>query len=93
MDFRTMHILIPDNLPITHIDLVDLPADWADFEQYSSCQAIGDRWFDTAETPILCVPSAIIPHESNYLLHTRHPAFSQIVIKEIEPFQFDPRIK
>jgi len=92
-DFLTMHIFVPDNQPVTYIDLPDLPSDWAEFEQYSTCQAIGDRWYGKAETLILCVPSAIIPYENNYLFNTRHPAFNQVEIRQVEPFQFDPRIK
>lgn len=93
MDFRTMHIFVPDSLPITYIDLTELPANWADFEQYSICQMLGDRWYNAAETLVLSVPSAIIPHENNYLLNTRHPAFSQVQLRQTEPFQFDSRIK
>lgn len=93
MDFRTIHFTIPDDLAITYVTVEQLPENWTDFEQYSACQAIGDRWYDAEETAILCVPSAIIPYEHNVLLNTRHPAFHRIKIQEIEPFQFDPRIK
>jgi len=40
----------------------------------------------------LIVPSAVIPHENNYLLNSAHRDFSQIRLRKAEPFSFDPRI-
>lgn len=93
MDFRTIHLFVPETLQMTCLELNELPPDWADFEQYSFCQQLGDQWYDAAQTPVLRVPSAIIPNEYNYLFNTHHPDFRQVQIRAIEPFQFDPRIK
>ncbi|MBD0321414.1 MAG: RES family NAD+ phosphorylase, partial [Gemmatimonadetes bacterium] len=41
---------------------------------------------------VLCVPSAIVPEESNYLINPLHPDSSKIKIKEVRPFQFDERL-
>ena len=41
---------------------------------------------------VLAVPSAIIPHELNYLLNPLHPHFKRIRIGRPEPFSFDPRL-
>jgi RES domain-containing protein len=55
-------------------------------------QAFGDRWLREGLKPVLKVPSALIPEESNYLLNPAHPKFSQIEIGEPEGFAFDPRL-
>jgi RES domain-containing protein len=44
-------------------------------------------------TAVLAVPSAVIPHELNYLLNPRHPHFKRIRVGRPEPFSFDPRLR
>ncbi|MBO0936177.1 RES family NAD+ phosphorylase [Fibrella sp. HMF5335] len=92
-DFRTICIDIPDTLPIETIALDTLPPDWSDFEQYTHCQRLGDAWLVGRKSAILQVPSAIVPAEHNYLLNPQHPDFAYIQISQVEPFQFDSRIK
>jgi RES domain-containing protein len=36
-------------------------------------QELGSDWFTGRATPVLKVPSAIVPHESNYLINPTHP--------------------
>lgn len=92
-DFWAICIQFPDNLPITTISLETLPPNWSDYENYTVCQQLGDAWLDSLATAILRVPSAIIPAEVNYLFNPQHPDFISVVIKYVEPFQFDNRIK
>ncbi len=91
--FRVMVIEISDDLPIERISTDRLEPDWTDFQRYESCQQIGNDWLQRGQSPVLCVPSAIIPNEWNYLLNPAHPQFSQINLIGTEPFTFDPRIK
>ena len=41
---------------------------------------------------MLAVPSAVIPHETNYLLNPLHQAFRRIRIGPPQRFIFDPRM-
>jgi len=91
--FRTLVIDVPDDLPVEILEPADLPSDWASYLQYTHCQARGDDWLRRGETPILRVPSAIVPYEHNYLLNPLHPDFRQIRLLGTEPFIFDARIK
>lgn len=91
--FRVMVIDVPDTLPIETITLVDLPADWADYQNYDICQQLGERWLLRGAAPVLKVPSAVVPQEWNYLLNPAHPAFSAIQLVQTEAFAFDPRLK
>ncbi|MGM9508739.1 RES family NAD+ phosphorylase [Larkinella sp. GY13] len=92
-DFRVMVIDLPDHLQIETISPDQLPPDWFTFQNYFVCQQIGNDWLQNSRSPVLKVPSAIIPNEWNYLLNPGHPDFSQIDLIQAEPFVFDPRIK
>ncbi len=91
--FRVMVIDIPDDLPIERIAREALVSDWVDFQQYDSCQQLGNNWLRRGQAPVLCVPSATITNELNYLLNPAHPQSSQIKLIGTEPFTFDFRIK
>lgn len=92
-NFRTIVIDIPDDLRIETISADGLPANWQETKSYPVCQPLGHAWYQKRSSPVLRVPSAIIPEEFNYILNTRHPDFSKIKIKATEDFFFDPRIK
>lgn len=53
---------------------------------------IGDRWLAGAKQAVLQIPSAIIPLESNFLLHPAHPEFNQCRIGKPEPLPIDTRL-
>ncbi|MEZ0538679.1 RES family NAD+ phosphorylase [Fibrella arboris] len=91
--FRVMVINVPDTLPVDTITLVELPTDWADYQNYDECQRRGEAWLSRGRSPVLCVPSAIVPQEWNYLINPAHPLFSQIDLVRTEAFAFDPRLK
>jgi RES domain-containing protein len=91
--FRVLVIDVPDDLLVEEIKLTDLPADWAKASRYALCQPLGSQWYEARRSPVLRVPSSIVPQESNYLLHSRHPDFPRIQIVAREPFSFDARIK
>ena len=50
------------------------------------------RYF-LCDTAVLCVPSAVIPEESNYVLNPEHKDFRHVEFLSSEPFLFDPRLK
>jgi RES domain-containing protein len=82
---------LPTNLEVEEIKPHDLPPNWQDVASYSLLQKIGQDWLRSHRTPILKVPSAIVPVESNYLLNPEHPQFEV----ELEPpvkFKFDQRM-
>jgi RES domain-containing protein len=78
--FRTMVVEISDHLDIETIHLADLPFGWSEFASYPVTQELGAQWIRSNHTAVLCVPSAIVPNDSNYLLNPAHPDFRQIVL-------------
>ena len=53
---------------------------------------MGSRWAQEGKTPILSVPSAVVPQERNYLLNPAHAEFQKITVGKPEPFSLDLRM-
>ncbi len=77
---------------ITRIPKSDLPQDWRASPPPASTRAIGDAWIAEEPSPVLELPSAVIPAENIFLLNPQHPAFEKIRIGEPVPFEFDVRL-
>jgi len=69
-----------------------LPTDWRTEPPPVSTRRIGDEWARALRSPLLAVPSAIIPQEFNLLLNPAHPDFKKITIQKPLDFSFDPRL-
>ena len=82
---------IPEDLVVDVRDFGLLPADWASTEQ-TQARALGTRWIVSGASAVLCVPSAVIPREPNYMLNPEHPDFQRIAVDAPLPFEFDVRL-
>lgn len=69
----------------------DLEADWRNYPPRNSTVTLGGNWLKARSSPVLRVPSIMIPEESNYLLNPEHPRAGEIEITDPRPFTFDPR--
>jgi RES domain-containing protein len=90
--FKTVEIDIPGSLTIQNVLRTQLKDDWTKRENYFQTRTVGDEWLKEKKSPILRVPSAIIPEEHNYLINPEHPGFQKISIKRISDFLFDNRL-
>lgn len=85
---------VPDDLGIDTIGLDDLPPDWRRREGWT--QQKGDAWHRARSTPLLRVPSAIVPlsgsPDLNVLVNHDHPEMGGIAILNLRPFVLDPRL-
>jgi RES domain-containing protein len=54
-------------------------------------QARGDEWLVGKRTPLLRVPSAIMPETWNWVLNPRHPDRGSIRIIQVEVHLYDAR--
>ncbi len=88
-DLAAFEIELPDSLPVLEVDPAVLPPDWAAVPMHPGCREIGDRWLAEARTPLLAVPSAVIPEERNFLLA---PAHTDVRLVRQRRFAFDARL-
>jgi RES domain-containing protein len=97
--------LAPDDLTAFGIDLPDdvgerlaeaeLPAGWG--RRVAATRGIGDRWLTAARSPLLIVPSAVlpaalVPDEVNVLINPAHPGGAAFRVAEQRAFSFDLRL-
>lgn len=84
---------IPDKLQIDAITPDQLLENWRDIPAPAALSAIGRKWLQASQTAVLCVPSAVIAVERNFLLNPEHPDFERIKINQPEEFSFDSRLE
>ena len=84
----------PDDMAVESVQVEDMPADWRRHEAWT--QARGDGWHRTRSTPLLRVPSAILPFadspDRNLLINHSHPDAARIATASARPFTLDPRL-
>ena len=83
---------VPDDLETETVTLEDLPRDWR--RQEGLTQRMGDGWHKAKTSPLLKVPSAIVPlagsPDVNVLINHVHAAASKITIAAMAPFVLGP---
>lgn len=92
VDLVAISIEIADTIAIEKVDATKLPPNWRAYPAPSSLSAIGERWLTAARSAVLAVPSAVIPHEPNYILNPVHAEFARLTVRSAEAFSFDPRM-
>ena len=92
--YKVMVISIADDdYLIKQVQVRDLPATWRTLAGYSALQTIGSTWYNSQETLVLKVPSAIIVYEYNYIINTEHPDFNRNVqLVRTEDYFWDSRL-
>ena len=73
------------------VTALDIPEEWRKLPLRET-RSLGGAWLAEARSPVLRVPSFVIPSESNFILNPAHPKFSKITIKPAETFPMDPRL-
>ena len=69
---------IPLNVRVERIATSVLPGDWAAPERVDELRVMGAHWITRAKSAVLCVPSAVVPNEFNFLLNPVHADFARI---------------
>jgi RES domain-containing protein len=77
---------------ITQVDVSALPNNWRAYPASKATRTIGDAWITQGILPVLQVPSAVIPTESNFLLDPSHKDFRKLRIGKAQRFRFDRRL-
>jgi RES domain-containing protein len=90
-DLTLFELELPDTLEIGTLSAAELDPAWRR-PRSELCRRIGDEWIADQATPVLAVPSVIIPEESNYLVNPAHPESIRVQVRGRTPFAFDPRL-
>jgi RES domain-containing protein len=88
--YQLVAVEVPDEIAIDSIDIGALPGAWQ--QNLEATRALGDRWLAERRTALLRVPSAVIPHASNWLFNPAHADGARVAISEVKRVAFDPRL-
>ena len=83
---------IPLSLKTAEVSINDLDADCKASPPSNSTKDIGTAWAQKKTSPILRVPSVVIPGEYNLMLNPAHAEFKKIKVGTPQPFTFDERV-
>ena len=83
---------IPNDLPHQRVAPDELPSHWRRSPAPAELARIGDEFVRRAERCVLIVPSALAPHENNWLLNPQHVAFRKVKVSGLEALSYDPRM-
>jgi len=67
----------------------DLPPAWAAIPAGNASVRVGAAWLLSKRSPILLVPSVIVPEERTALVNPLHPQFGLITAKTIRQFEYN----
>jgi RES domain-containing protein len=87
-----IEIELPDDLPVETVDVDTLPG-WNDIDM-ETARNFGGTWFAAARTPVLKVPSLIVPDrkEPNYVINQTHPHIARLTASAPRPVDWDKRL-
>ena len=88
--YRLLKLQAPDELTVERVTPQDLPEGW--FERTDLTRAMGDRWLEAGRSPLLTVPSAVVPETFNVLLNPIHPDAQRIAVVQLSEHAVDARL-
>lgn len=83
---------VPDDLARERVEISNLPANWRESAAPPELAQLGDEFAQRAENCLLLVPSVLAPSENNCLINPAHRDYRRIVVQEVEPLSYDPRL-
>jgi RES domain-containing protein len=86
-----IEITVPDSVWAQRefLDVPMLPPTWSAVPAGKGSVDVGSAWLAKGGSPILRVPSVIVPEDFVSLINPKHPAASGITAKAIRPFTYD----
>lgn len=93
-DVPPQFILLEVEAPEGQVEAIrfdELPVGWQ--SQLEFTRDLGTAWLQRKETPLLRVPSAIVPETANFLLNPIHPDAKKFNMVEASAYLFDVRLK
>lgn len=86
-----IEIDVPDDVwaKREQLDVAKLPPTWAAIPAGRASVEIGSDWLSSLRSPVLMVPSVIVPEEWASLLNPQHPDSSRITAKVVRLFEYN----
>ena len=91
MEYMVVPCFFPKSV-VTDVHPSVLPWFWKTWPGPPELRRIGDEWLDSRKSAVMCVPSAVIDFERNFIINPEHPDFAQIEIDPPRPFRLDMRL-
>lgn len=89
--YKLLEIQAPEDVAIEKLeDWAKLPKSWP--QKLSVTRAFGDQWLERNSSALLQVPSALVPHTSNFLLNPLHKDAARILLTSVSRQGFDRRL-
>ena len=83
---------VPDDLARERVESSNLPSNWRESAAPPELARLGDEFAQRGESCLLLVPSVLAPNENNGLINPAHTNYKRIVVLEVEPLSYDPRM-
>ena len=83
---------VPEELIAERVAVNDLPANWREYPAPAQLTRWGDEFVQTGKRSVLLVPSVLAPGENNCLINPAHSGFAKIIVRDVEPLTYDPRM-
>lgn len=71
------------------VELSTLPATWSAIPAGRGSAKFGSEWIASARSPILLIPSVIVPEEMVALVNPAHPLAKRIKATIVRPFEYN----
>jgi len=86
-----VEIDVPDDVwaKREEIDIAKLPPTWAAIPAGRASVKVGSNWLSSLKSPILMVPSVIVPEEWVSLINPKHSEASRITAKLVRLFEYN----
>jgi len=86
-----VEIDVPDDVwaKREQIDIAKLPPAWAAIPAGRASAKAGSNWLSSLTSPILMVPSVIVPEEWVSLINPKHSEASRITAKVVRLFEYN----
>jgi len=90
ISYQLLAVDFPEDLTLDTVAVDALPTDWR--VSVDATRQRGDQWLSAGRAVLLRVPSAIVPHASNWLLNPGHVDVGKAVIVQAIRAPFDVRL-
>jgi len=85
-----VELIVPDDVWAMHeaIAVTALPPTWSAIPAGRASVRIGSEWLASLRSPILLVPSVIVPEEPAALINPKHPDCKHITARVARQFEY-----